>query len=43
VVYVEPDKIKQIQASTNARNLTIATIAASVLVAIIFNFQNIFK
>jgi polysaccharide export outer membrane protein len=43
VVYVEPDKIKQIQASTNTRDLTVASIAVSVLVAIIFNFQNIFK
>jgi polysaccharide export outer membrane protein len=42
VVYVEPDKIKQVQASTNTRTITIATLAVSVLVAIIFNFQNIF-
>jgi polysaccharide export outer membrane protein len=42
VVYVVPDRLKEVQASTNTRTVTIATIAASVLVAIIFNFQNIF-
>lgn len=42
VVYVEPDKLKQVQASTNPRTLTIATMSISVLVALIFNYQNIF-
>jgi polysaccharide export outer membrane protein len=43
VIYVEPDKIKEVQASTNTRTVTITTMAISVVVAIIFNFQNIFK
>jgi polysaccharide export outer membrane protein len=43
VIYVEPDKIKEVQASTNTKTLTIATMAISIAVAIIFNFQNIFK
>lgn len=42
VVYVEPDRIKEVQASTNTRSLTIATLALSVVVALIFNFRNIF-
>lgn len=42
VVYVEPDKMKQIQASTNTRTLTIASMGLSVLIALIFNYQNIF-
>ncbi|RZK36183.1 MAG: sugar transporter [Hymenobacter sp.] len=43
VLYVEPDKIKEVQASTNQRSFTIVTIVTSVLVALIFNYQNIFK
>jgi polysaccharide export outer membrane protein len=43
LLYVEPDKIKEVQASTNQRAFSIAAIAASVLVALVFNFQNIFK
>lgn len=42
VVYVVPDRLKAVQASTNTRTITIATLAISVLVALIFNFQNIF-
>ncbi|MVN77238.1 sugar transporter [Hymenobacter sp. HMF4947] len=42
VVYVVPDRLKEVQASTNTRTITIATMAISVLVALIFNFQNIF-
>lgn len=43
VLYIEPDRIKEIQASTNTRTLTISTMAISIVVALIFNFQNIFK
>ena len=42
VVYVVPDRLKEVQASTNTRTITIATMAISVIVALIFNFQNIF-
>lgn len=42
VIYVEPDKQKEIQASTNTRTITVVTIATSVLVAVILNFKNIF-
>jgi polysaccharide export outer membrane protein len=42
VVYVVPDRLREVQASTNTRTLSIVTIAASVVVALIFNFQNIF-
>lgn len=42
VLYVEPDKLKQVQASTNTRSLTIASMGLSIIVALIFNFQNIF-
>jgi len=42
VVYVEPDRMKHVQASTNQKNLTIAGMGVTILVALIFNFQNIF-
>jgi len=42
VIYVVPDRLKEVQASTNTRTLTIVTIASSIVVALIFNFQNIF-
>ncbi len=42
VLYVQPDKQKEIQASVNTRTVTIVTVATSVLVAIILNFKNIF-
>ncbi|WP_239691912.1 polysaccharide biosynthesis/export family protein [Hymenobacter coccineus] len=43
VVYIEPDRLKEVQASTNTRTITLATMAISIAVALIFNFQNIFK
>ena len=43
VVYVAPDRLKEVQASTNTRTVTIVTIAASLAVALLFNFQNIFR
>ena len=43
VLYVEPDRIKEIQASTNTKTLAISTMTISIIVALIFNFQNIFK
>lgn len=43
VIYVVPDRLKEVQASTNTRTVTIVTIAVSIVVALIFNFQNIFK
>ena len=41
VVYVEPDRIKVIQASTNQRNLTLVGIGSSLLIAILFNLRYI--
>lgn len=41
VVYVEPDKIKAVQASTNQRALTILGLASSLLISIIFNLRYI--
>ena len=43
LIYVVPDRLKEVQASTNTRTITYITIAASVLVALVFNFQNIFR
>jgi polysaccharide export outer membrane protein len=43
VIYVVPDRIKEVQASTNTRTVTIVSIAASLVVALIFNYQNIFR
>ena len=43
VIYVEPDRLKEVQASTNTRTITFTTMAISIAVALIFNFQNIFK
>lgn len=40
VVYVEPDKIKAVQASTNQRNLTILGITSSLLISIMFNLRH---
>ena len=39
VVYVEPDRIKAVQASTNQRALTIFGIAASFTVTLLFNLR----
>jgi len=41
VVYVEPNKIKAVQASTNQRTLTILGITSSLLISIIFNLRYI--
>ena len=41
VIYVEPDKIKAVQASTNQRALTILGLASSLLISIIFNLRYI--
>ncbi len=41
VVYVEPDEIKAVQASTNQRALTILGLASSLLISIIFNLRYI--
>lgn len=42
VLYVEPAKQREIQASTNTRTVTIVTVATSILVAVLLNFKNIF-
>jgi polysaccharide export outer membrane protein len=39
VVYVEPDRIKAIQASTNQRSLTVIGITTSLMLALIFNLR----
>jgi polysaccharide export outer membrane protein len=39
VVYVEPDKIKAVQASTNQRSLTVLGISTSLLLALMFNLR----
>lgn len=39
VVYVEPDKIKAVQASTNQRSLTLFGITTSLLLALMFNLR----
>jgi polysaccharide export outer membrane protein len=43
VIYVAPDKIKQVQASTNTLKLTLAGLGITIISALIFNYQNIFK
>lgn len=42
VLYVEPDKIKSVQASTNQRSLTILSIMVSFGVSLMFNLRYIF-
>jgi polysaccharide export outer membrane protein len=42
VIYIQPDRLKAIKASTNERNLVLAGLAVSILVPMLFNFQNIF-
>ncbi|WP_366512734.1 polysaccharide biosynthesis/export family protein [Lunatimonas sp.] len=39
VVYVEPDRIKAVQASTNQRSLSLVGISTSLLLALIFNLR----
>lgn len=39
VIYVEPDKIKAIQASTNQRSLTLIGITTSVAISLLFNLR----
>jgi polysaccharide export outer membrane protein len=39
VIYVEPDKIKAVQASTNQRSLTILGITSSLVISILFNLR----
>ncbi|MFC4873120.1 polysaccharide biosynthesis/export family protein [Negadavirga shengliensis] len=39
VIYVEPDKIKAVQASTNQRSLTLFGIATSLAVSLMFNLR----
>src|SRR5690554_3200635 len=41
VIYVEPDKIKSVQATTNQRSLTIIGIATSVVISLLFNLRMI--
>ena len=41
VVYVEPDKMKAVQATTNQRNLTLIGIGSSLLISIMFNLRYI--
>ena len=41
VLYVEPDKIKSVQASTNQRSLTILSILVSFGVSLMFNLRYI--
>ena len=43
VVYVEPDKMKAIQASTNQRAITIFGILASLGIAVLFNLRFYFE
>ena len=41
VVYVEPDRIKSIQASTNQRSLTVIGITTSLAISLLFNLRMI--
>lgn len=42
IIYVEPDRLKAVKAGTNERNMILLGITVSLLVPILFNFQNIF-
>lgn len=39
IIYVEPDRMKSVQASTNQRSLTVISIVTSLAIALIFNFR----
>lgn len=41
VIYVEPDKIKSVQASTNQRSLAVLGITTSVVISLLFNLRMI--
>ncbi|MDO9554611.1 polysaccharide biosynthesis/export family protein [Rhodonellum sp.] len=43
LIYVQPDKMKSVKASTNERSMIFAGLAVSLLVPILFNWQNIFQ
>lgn len=43
VIYVEPDEIKAVQASTNQRSLTLLGISASVVISLLFNLRMILE
>ncbi len=42
MIYVQPHRLKSVRASTNERNIVLAGLAVSILVPMLFNFQNIF-
>ena len=43
VIYVEPDDIKAVQASTNQRSLTLLGISASLIISLLFNVRMILE
>ncbi|MFD2035773.1 polysaccharide biosynthesis/export family protein [Belliella marina] len=43
IIYVEPDKAKEKQTRDNRTLITVASIGSSILVALIFNYQNLFN
>lgn len=43
IVYIEADKQKAKEAKNNTTTVTIISVAASILVAVIFNYQNLFN
>lgn len=43
IIYVEPDRLKAVKAGTNEKNMILLGIGVSILVPILFNFQNIFQ
>ncbi len=43
IIYVQPDRLKSVKASTNERNMVLLALAVSVLVPILYSWQLIFE
>ncbi|WP_425430710.1 polysaccharide biosynthesis/export family protein [Cecembia rubra] len=43
IIYVQPHKLKAVKASTNERSMILLGIGASIIIPILFNWQNIFQ
>ncbi|RZS96978.1 polysaccharide biosynthesis/export family protein [Cecembia calidifontis] len=43
IIYVQPHKLKAVKASTNERNMILVGLAVSIIIPILFNWQNIFQ
>jgi polysaccharide export outer membrane protein len=43
IIYVQPHKLKAVKASTNERNMILVGLGVSIMIPLLFNWQNIFS